>query len=88
MGAETVLCGNESQSGIVPGKKKRMLKLRSSCSYAPELQGMGISIIVVEDPELKWRLRKISEVIDDLVYMIQSGMRSPFSKGKDVALDV
>lgn len=40
MGEETILCGGEFQSGMVPGKK-RALELTSSRKYVSELQGMG-----------------------------------------------
>ena len=51
-------------------RKKGVQKLGSSCRYVPELQGMGISIIVVYDSKLEWGLWKVCVVVDNFVHVI------------------
>ena len=81
-------CNSAERQGVPKGysaRGKRVLKLGSSCCDVPELQSMGIPVVVVDDPELKWGLRKICKMIE---HVMEPGMGSPLSKGRNSALGI
>jgi hypothetical protein len=47
-------------------RKALDLKLRGSCKYVSELQGMGVTVTVLDDPELKHGLGKNGKIINFL----------------------